>query len=278
MILTITATTIVISKVVLYLTTAAAASAGVGATILVQKMHDSRDQAEKIALQQLEDTSRERQEKRLDHLDGIVGSTQQEVLSLRTETTAHTQKIALNLGRLDKEVSLIDSEAGKLIATSNNLVSATETNDLQMQELLKELKAKIVLLDKASQELEAAKKALLEKEKEIVTIQEQQDVAKRNIAQHQESLDTLRSENTEKGKKIESLEQALERMSEQLSADKSMLQQASLKISTLVQTKKALLTECQSSQQLISELTRRLDGAEENPKKTASGSRPGFFA
>ncbi|WP_019215863.1 hypothetical protein [Legionella tunisiensis] len=135
MILTITTSTIVISKVVLYFTTFAAASAGVGATVLVQKMNDARNEAEEAVLQQLEDTGKERHERRLQHLDDIVDTTHQQTLLLGTETSAHTQKITLNLQRLDSDVAIIGSAKDTLLATNTSLILANEANTEKCKKL-----------------------------------------------------------------------------------------------------------------------------------------------
>lgn len=278
MILTITASTIVISKVVLYFTTFAAASAGVGATVFVQKMNDARNQAEEAALQQLEDTGKERHERRLKHLDGIVDSTQQHTLLLETATSVQTQKIDLNLQRLDSDVSVIASEKEKLIATNTSLISANEVNNQKMQELMEELKTKLILLEKASQDLELAKAALIQREKEIATTQEQLETAKSNIGQLAGSLETVQSENVEKGKKIASLEKDVEKMTEQLGTNQENLTRASLKIKELVQTRKALVAELQASQKLVSELTSQVETTQGQPQRSVSVTSPGFFA
>ncbi|MCC5014602.1 MULTISPECIES: hypothetical protein [Legionella] len=279
MILTITASTIVISKVVLYFTTFAAASAGVGATVFVQKMNDARNQAEEAAIQQIEDTGRERNERRLDHLDSIVDSTLQQTLRLETETSVHSQKIALNLERLDSGVAVIDSEKDKLMATNTSLLSTSEANNQKMQGLLEELKVKIILLEKASQALELAKSTLLERENEIATTQEQLETAKKSITQLAESLDTVRNENAEKSKKIASLEKDVEKMAEQHSASKESLSRASLKIQDLVKTRKALVAELQASEKLVIELTSQIEAAQRQlPIRAVSGTNPGFFA
>ncbi|WP_198009817.1 hypothetical protein [Legionella tunisiensis] len=65
---------------------------------------------------------------------------------------------------------------------------------------MEELKAKIILLGKASLDLELAKAALVQRENEIATTQEQLETAKRSITQLAESLDVVRNENVEKVK------------------------------------------------------------------------------
>ncbi|SPX61536.1 hypothetical protein [Legionella feeleii] len=65
------------------------------------------------------------------------------------------------------------------MATNTSLLSTNEANNQKMQGVMEELKAKIILLEKASQALELAKATLLERENEIAMAQEQLETAKK---------------------------------------------------------------------------------------------------